>query len=78
MKKSDQKQWDKAWESFNSGMSAFSKSIVTMQKLEETDYSIDDLTRLGSQLKKIAVTIDRVVERKEYIEEEEYGRKRIR
>ena len=64
MKKSDKKQYEKAWDCFNSGCVAFMKSLLLMKELKEEDFTIDNLNQMGGRLTKVATTISRIYEEK--------------
>ncbi len=68
MKKSDRKQWEKAWDSFNSGIKDFLRALDMMSYLDEEDYTIDDLNQMGGRLKKLSATIERIAEDKHNVE----------
>lgn len=52
MKKSDKKQYEKAWDCFNEGWKAFMSAMLLMDELDESDYSIQEkrgYTPLGTR-----------------------------
>ncbi len=69
MKKSDKKQYEKAWDCFNEGWTAFMSAMLLMDELDESDYSIDDLNQMGGRMLKLAATINRIYDdKRDFIE----------
>lgn len=62
LKKSDQKQYDKAWAKFHSAMDALVCAVMSLQDLTDYDFTVDDLNQFSMRIEKLATTLTRIRE----------------
>lgn len=62
LKKSDQRQYDNAWDNFYESMRDFFAALTAIEELDDLDFSVDDLNQLSSRMDKLTIFIQRIGE----------------